>query len=58
MLPGFNKRNYAILIISLAIGLPGVFLIGQPGKLQIAGFCMFLIGMVLTSINYLDINRK
>lgn len=54
----FEKKNYAILMVSLGVGIISLFLIGKPGFMGVAGICMFLTALVLTCINYLDISGK
>lgn len=58
ILNGFNKHNYAIAMAGIGIGLIGIFLIGRPGFLGIAGICMFLTVAIIAVINFLDISKR
>lgn len=50
------KEIFFIPVVSLCGGLIGLILIGKNGFMGVAGVCMFLIALVLTVINYLDIS--
>lgn len=54
----FEKKNYAILMVTLGVGLIGIFLIGKPGFMGVAGICMLMTALVLIVINYLDVNGR
>lgn len=58
LVDGFDKNNYAIVMVAIGVGLIGIFLIGRPGFLGTAGICMFLTALVLTVINFLDIRKR